>query len=282
MLRLTILLCSLLATHSVVAKINGQISLYNLPTSYADSANQDTSLTGAYMYLGNAQHALELEYDKLVNVDNKPIQTAQIGVYNLYKPYSTWRLGINNISNKRELYAGSTIIAGVSYNSYYYQTKVFSAGLDLFTTSHKIANNVDLEITQASPYLTTYFYPSFIPGYVHLKTQLNLFDSSSDFDFTNNNLGSISVHLDYLYYAWTLSFKVTSGEEIYAVHDGGYVMFNSDDKYLSSASVFVQYYFNKKLAVKLGTTTAKLITKFDNKSVENTANKHMLMLSMFF
>jgi hypothetical protein len=232
--------------------ITTRLSGYYIPVSYSGNSSNDISIQGIYSYLGFGQNSLELEYDRYLDNSNTEFQKGLIGIYTYYAiPKVRLKAGLHNISGGTNKL--TTAILGCSYDnidSNYYRH--WTGGLDMFISSNTYSGT-DLNVTQVSPYFTSYFYPVLVPGFADLTTKVHYIALSKDIGQNNTSFSSIEINVNYHINSFIFTAKTWTGASAFAMHNGGFVANPTSDKLTDGLGVYATYYFTPQFSLKAGT-----------------------------
>jgi hypothetical protein len=228
--------------------------VYSLSVENTGTSMTDTTIKGAYGYIGYGSHSLSLEYDMISDTDDVSLQNNALGIYTYYgQPGYRYKVGYQNITTEETDNNGNVIILGLEHDSYdyYLTTRLWTAGVSIFGSSYNLTAG-DQNVIQFSPHFTSYFYPILVPGYADITTRYNSIFLSDSTDFEKSSFHNIEIAVNYYLNSFVLTSRVWTGESVYGVFDGGHVIYNSTDILKTGIASSLTYYFSKQLSSTIG------------------------------
>lgn len=220
---------------------------YYIPSTYTNSAKANTNVGGFYGFFGQAQHALEIEFDQITLASTgAAVQHNYLGIYTYYMPTSAYKIGYLRINTPTD-FANIVLVGGKwdTYNSYGY--KDWSAGLDVYTSFYNLPTGQPLLI-QGVPSYTKYFQAFGLPGSFEFNPKLNIEYNLGQRRFYNNAELAMKYYMNP---AWTFGVRYWTGESVYGVSNGGFVVNNSDDVVKQGYAINATYAITPQLSMVL-------------------------------
>lgn len=249
----------------VANPIDTTIATYYIPSTYTDASKTNTTVEGAYGYFGLGTSSLECGYDQILSTQSKgSVQQNYLGIYTYYLPTMKFRLGYVGIRPNGGDGNGDVAILGAGYDQYNeYGYKSWTAGSDAFVSVY--SGSSKLTVAQLSPFATYYMASGWGVGWFELTGKVN-----GVFISDNRNMYSEEAVLKYNFDPFMLSATYYLGESTYGAFNGGFVVFNTNDKLqtgyalsgsyaLGPMSLILNYQFQNMIAS--GETRVSSLTK---------------------
>lgn len=257
-IKILMVVASLIITSSVVAaESNLDFLLYYGPIDYSDtSLREDGQVTGLYgSFYSNPNYKLEgaveksdIHYRSGFDLD----QTDATLAFTYYSQNSrAYRFGIHKIfNNDYDTDNAITLFAGFNR----YRPYEDSYGASLYYTRYPNSNK---KVWQLSPKVTKYFGDHIITGTFFIEGKLNLISIIENSE--NNTYVSAEANLTWLYSAFQLSLGAWGGEQVYAVRNDGFSVYNLPYKHTGGIKFQAGYALTDNASLKLSIAQEQLI-----------------------
>ncbi len=235
----------------------GEISTYgSLYGSYVNFGGSDVKDDGwaatAYLNLSDRQvHALELgltqtriNYDTLPDLDQTDFTLAYTNTGQILKNHAI-RLGFHYISSDDDLTdQGKIYFAKVTY----FRPAEWNAGLEIDYSDYS-DSNVDLDVFQIRPHYGFFF--SAFGRRLYSETRFYYIHKDKDVGVSMDNY--YSLEQVFTYTVGNMDYKLAGwvGQQIFAVKNEGFVVYNLADRYLGGLEAEVGYRLENNLRLAL-------------------------------
>ncbi len=255
-LALSIMSVSLVIGSSYAIPMKFSTSIYSAGLSYDKSLTKDDGyVVGVYGYWGiGLQHSLEfgLDYTHINYKNNQPDldQTDLTFIYTNYSFNKTkLKIGFHYIDSDDKLSdGGTTVILGFDK----YEPYRWNAGVDLFYTKYNDYINLNgskgLDVYQITPKVGFYFGDYYKYGSFYLETLATYIKHSDDVGF-GKSFVSLEERINYYIKKFAFTLSVWGGKRSFFVDNGGFVVYNLQEKYKYGVSFKAGYSFNQRLGV---------------------------------
>ncbi len=226
---------------------------YTVPLNYGNSLIKDDGIVmGAYGFYGyGLNHSFEggLDYTKINYRSGSDLE--QLDFTLLYSNYSIYsyifRAGSHYIASD-DSYSDKAIslFGGVSY----YIPKQLDVGLDGYVSIYQ----------NYEPNLSDYQYVPKI-GFsfkksrnfsVYFQTKGHFIHLSEEVGLHDSNFFSIEENVTITFKKWVLGGFVWFGEQVFAVRDNGFSVYNLPEKHTGGYGIYQKYLFFKKCSATFG------------------------------
>ncbi len=203
-------------------------------------------------YYNNFQGAISYTY--IEQKQDKAIKQLDYTILysNVYQLVKKWSFtgGFHYIDSTDALSDGAITILGDITRSFFQKKYPYafrwSIGGSLYVSYYP--NNPRFTVLQLTPHFTTKLFYNAKFGALYLDLlEYSIFLSKSE-ELGLNKKGYYSVEGDLRYYKGKIYLKIGGwiGEQIFAVKNGGFVVYNLTEKYENGALVEAGYFINKK------------------------------------
>lgn len=243
--------------------------IYAVPLHYSNSAvKSDGYATGIYTYIGHGlHHSFEIDIDhSQINykTGSDLKQWDYTGVYSYYRAFWKYRAGIHYIDSTDDWSNKAiTLFAGIEY----LPGGKWTMGIDGYFTNYD-NQTPHLRVTQFSPKIGWYLMKNRASGiyaqayghYIRLGkvTYLGL-----------NQRGYLSYEGSLIYYYNQFSIKGFGwmGKQVFAVRNGGFVVYNLSEEHHGGFGGSVSYNFTNGLNISLKSA----VERFKDTGIGNNA-----------
>ncbi len=234
-----------LAWSGEAAGLKKYFSLYGTYLNYGNSkVKEDGYAVTAYGSLGDGKHhgvevglsQMHLNYESgYSDLDQTDFTLAYTNTGSLHPNFS-FRLGGHYISSDDDLTDEGLILVG---DLTYFVPYRWNVGLEASYSDYD--ELVDFEVFQAVPHAGRYF--SFAKGKVYLEAR-GYYIHVSDSDrigISLENYYSLEASATYLQGPWSLKLSGWAGQQIFAVKNAGFVVYNLREKYRGGITGEITY-----------------------------------------
>jgi len=107
-----------------------------------------------------------------------------------------------------------------------------------------------IEVFQLTPHAGKYFWRDYYRGfYVDVNGNWINVDKHNKLGLSKQNYYSVGLSLSYFTPKYSVGVKGWTGEAVFKVDNGGFVVYNLTEKYKGGAGIFGKYYFTKQINV---------------------------------
>ena len=226
---------------------------YAVPIHYSNSAlKSDGYAAGVYAYIGHGlHHSFEAAADhSQINYKTGPDlkQWDYTGVYTYYRNAWKYRLGLHYIDSTDDWSNGAmTFFAGTEYFAYTH----WNMGIDGYFTNYD-NQAPHLNVTQVSPQIGWYLmkkrntgiYAQVYGHYIRLSKDTDLGLDHRDYLSTEGDLTCYYNQFSIKGFGWT-------GKQVFAVRNGGFVVYNLAEEHTGGYGGSVSYDFQNGLHLSL-------------------------------
>ncbi|OMH39906.1 hypothetical protein [Desulfurobacterium indicum] len=160
------------------------------------------------------------------------------------------------------------------FDGTYFKPYNWNSGVE-FAVSY-YPETIDLQVIQLSPHFGKYYYTTFGTFYGGAKFYYITLNKPDEIGVNDKNFYSTEVFLNFYRGKTDLGFSVWKGEQVFAVKNSGFVVYNLTEKYESGVSVEGGYYFTKNY--RLGATIS--INKFEDLETGNDVTQTVVTVSL--
>ncbi len=231
---------------------SSEIAAYCAYLNYHDTASKDHSyLAGAYASLGcGMEHLLEAEADTIRKCYRGYPSLSQndttIAYANFSVPHLKLRIGGHFVDSEDPYTDQGRVAFG---GAEYYVARRWSAGVDSAYTKYPNFQT-GLEVVQLTPHVGVTFgrggqhlWNNDLRGYwIHL---------SRDFDGLGDDFVSAEDRISFIWQRWTFSTVGWAGEQLFAVRNEGFALYNTGEEHKAGYGAEVSYAFSEHLALKV-------------------------------
>ncbi|WP_297444285.1 hypothetical protein [Desulfurobacterium sp.] len=250
--------------------ITGYYSTGNLTKSYSFGLSF-TSIE----YSDNYTSTLAFKRYGISNVGirflNQIDVTALYSVTNELLKNHTFSFGVHYIATDDNLTNNGLIFY---FDGTYFKPYNWNAGIE--TAFSYYPESLNLHVLQVVPHLGKYFYASEATFYAGTKLYYITLNKSDELGLSGSNFLSAEVFLHYYKGKFDAGISAWKGEQVFAVKNGGFVVYNLAEKYKQGISVEAGYYFAKNY--RLGATIS--LNKFDDLETGNDVTQTAVTISL--
>ena len=240
--------------------VQGYGALYGTYIDYSGSNLKDYGYVGsAYLSFGDGrEHTFQLGYSytkiKYLNapdLNQNDFTLVYSNTGGILKNH-TFTFGGHYISTDDDLTDGGyTLFADATHYSYSGYSFNWAGGIGLYYTRYP--NTVDFYVLQGTPHATFKLYSDNRRGalYLDLTGYAIHVDKSSQIGLSKSNYYSGEAALRYYYGGYDVRVGGWVGQQVYAVKNGGFVVYNLTEKYKGGAFGEVGYTFKNGLRLSL-------------------------------
>ncbi len=270
-------------------QLHGYEALYGTYINYSGSGLKDYGYVGtAYLSLGDGkENSFQLGYsytkikykNGLPDLNQNDFTLAYSNTNGILKNH-TFTFGGHYVSSDDDLTdRGRTLFFDGTYFNYqktYPYTFNWSGGLSFFYTRYP--NTVDFYVFQFTPHSTFKLFSDYRRGalYLDLLGYAIHVNKSSQLGLDKPNYYSLEANLRYYY--GKLDFKVGGwlGKQIFAVKNGGFVVYNLSEKYKGGAEFEAGYTFTKGLRLSFNFT----YNRYKELETQDSVNQKVITVSL--
>ena len=213
------------------------VAAYYIPSTYTDTIfKTNTTVEGGYGYFGFGTSAIECGYDQVLSTQTKgSVQQNYLGLYTYFMPTMQFKGGFVAIRPNGGDGNGDVYVLGGAYDQYNeYGYKAWSAGADAFVSMY--TGTSKLTVYQASPGAHYYMASPWNVGWFDVSGKVN-----GIFISDNRTLFSEELAIKYNWDAYSVGATYYLGETTYGIYNGGFVVFNTNDKLLTGYALSGKY-----------------------------------------
>ena len=288
MKRLVLVLCSVFALGVLGAeaqnlKITGYGALYGTYINYSGSDVKDYgySSTGYLSIWSGKVHNLQfgiehthIEYKNgYSDLDQQDFTAVYSNTNGILKNH-TFTFGVHYINSDDDLTDGgyTLFFDGTYFN---YQTEYpylfnWSGGIGIYYSSYD--NTVDFHVLQVNPHTSFRLYSSQAFGGLYTDiTGYYIHVSNSDrVGVNNDNYYSLDVALRYYYGNYEFKVGGWIGKQVFAVKNGGFVVYNLNEEYKGGFYGEISYNLSKHFRVSLNVSYNRYAEGLTGNDVDQT------------
>ena len=255
-----------LSLPAVSQEIHGYEALYGTYINYSGSDVKDYGYSGtAYLSLGDGREntfqfgytRTKIKYKSAPDLDQDDFTLAYTNTNGILENH-TFTFGGHYINSDDDLTDGGyTLFFDGTYSSYskaYPHSFRWSGGLGFYYTRYP--NTVDFYVFQFTPHTTFKLFSSYKRGalYLDLTGYSIHVNKSSQVGLSKSNYYSLEGALRYYYGSYDFKLGGWVGQQVFAVKNGGFVVYNLSEKYRGGAEFEAGYTFKNGLRVALNVT----------------------------
>jgi hypothetical protein len=239
-------------------QVHGYEALYGTYINYGNSDLKDYGYVGTgYLSLGNKNDSLQLgysythiKYKSGSNLNQHDFTLAYSNFNSLLKNH-TFTFGGHYINSDDDLTDGGyTLFFDGTYNSYqkrYPYAFKWNAGLGFYYSRYP--NTVDFYVFQFTPHTAVKLFSSYREGalYLDLTGYAIHVSKAAQVGVGKQNYYSGEAALRYYYGPYDFKVGGWLGEQVFAVKNGGFVVYNLTEKYKGGAFFEAGYTFKNGL-----------------------------------
>ena len=243
-------------------KIYAYGALYGTYLNYNNSKyKKDGYSTTGYLSLGDGIHnvlqlGVEYTYINYKNGYSDLNQEDYTIVYsntNQLLKNHTFTLGLHYINSDDDLTDGGyTLFFDGTYSNYspvYPYSFRWNAGIGLYYSRY--TNTTDFNVYQVNPHTTVKLFSDYRKGslYADVTAYYIHVTDSDTLGIDKSNYYSLDAALRYYYGSYDFKIGGWAGQQVFAVKNGGFVVYNLEEKYKGGAYGEVGYTFKNGLRV---------------------------------
>ena len=256
-------------------KIYAYGALYGTYLNYNNSKyKEDGYSTTGYLSLGDGLHnsfQIGVEYTHINYKNNYPDldQEDYTLVYsntNQLLRNHTFTLGLHYINSDDNLTDGgyTLFFDGTYSNSVYPYYFKWNAGIGLYYSRY--SNTVDFNVYQVNPHGTFKLFSDYRRGALYTDVTgyyIHVTDSDT-LGIDKSNYYSLDATLRYYYGSYDFKVGGWIGQQVFAVKNGGFVVYNLKEKYKGGAYGEIGYTFKNGLRVSFNLSVNRFSEEGDN------------------
>ncbi len=197
--------------------------------------------------------------------------TVESSVTNELLKNHTFTLGLHYIITNDNLTDNGIVFY---FDGTYFKPYNWNSGVELAFSYYP--ETINLQVIQLAPHLGKYYYTTFGTFYSGAKFYYITLNRSNEIGLEDKNFYSVEAFLHFYRGKTDLGFSVWKGEQVFAVKNGGFVVYNLAEKYKSGVSVEGGYYFTKNY--RLGATIS--VNKFEDLETGNDVTQTAVTISL--
>jgi len=238
-----------------------ELSLYGGILDYADSSKDQGWFAGAYFQQSTLSDRLEFAYERteLSYVDAASADLKQNDFTAVWTHYLNgnylFRVGGHYIDSSDGLSDGGySLFAGVKY----FEGYAFDVGVDAYYSHYAeyLADDLTtkgLDVLQFEPSLGAAFgdYSSIMGSFYAKLYYVYIKPDDEGYALLHANYHSGGISLTNYHGKWTTLLNGWMGKQVFAMRNGGFVMYNLTEEHRGGAELSVHYAFTEQLGIKV-------------------------------
>lgn len=238
---------------------NFQVLGYYMPINYKNSTYRQSSIVyGAYAKFSiSEKKRLECAIDQsLFKTEDEfygDFSTTQYDLTGLFTNYFSnyWNshVGIHYISSSDEISTGTNVIlTGINYMN----PLQWNSGVTIYYSTYPSQPDGQLTVSQVTQNLGFYIGDR-IKSSFYIESRIHYIQLSREISFKKKEFYSLEQLYTYYRNRWSASLSIWTGEQLFAVHNNGFILYNVAEKYTGATSVTFTHDVGEKTSITLGT-----------------------------
>ena len=243
-------------TALLISKANFTAIPYYSYTKYSDDFKDEANGIGLFSSIYNYPHKLDFEIDytniKFKNYSQKYEQTEMTAVYGYFLNSNLFlKTGLHFVASdyKPSNEGLAAIITGAEYKK-----ESINYGLELFYSNYAKYKPKALKVVQVHPFIKKHFQPKNKKiGNFDIKADLNYIkaNNSNLYQYINSSYSSIGLNLTHNINNFSTSIFGWMGKRAFALEDGGFTLYNSNQEYNKAYGLKVKYKIKNAAFIEL-------------------------------
>ncbi|WP_457569074.1 hypothetical protein [Desulfurobacterium sp.] len=160
------------------------------------------------------------------------------------------------------------------FDGTYFKPYNWNSGIEVAVSYYP--ETINLQVAQLSPHFGKYYYTSFGTFYGGAKFYYITLNKPDEIGVDDKNFYSIETFLHFYRGKADLGFSAWEGEQVFAVKNGGFVVYNLAEEYKRGMSIEGGYYFTKNY--RLGATVS--VNKFEDLETGDDVTQTAVTISL--